>query len=135
MSNMMFYIGPAIGVIATIATLVFVFRFLGKMASANKEAARVLSVGQPAVGQVVAAQQTGTYVNNNPQISLRINVTPHGGAPYQVQMTKIVGMLEIPQYQIGAHLDVRVDPANPSNVAIAGPLQPVSAQQPGYQGY
>ena len=125
MHSLAFYIGPILGVLVTIGSLVFVFRFLSKMASANKEAARVLSIGTPAVGQVVAAQQTGTYVNNNPQIRLHINVTPHGGVPYQVQVTKIVSMFEIPQYQIGAQLDVRIDPSNPANVAIAGPLQPV----------
>lgn len=131
MHSFAFYIGPVIGVLATIGSLVFVFRFLSKMASASKEAARVLSIGQPAVGQVVSAQQTGTYVNNNPQIRLQINVTPHGGAPYQVQVTKVVSMFEIPQYQIGAQLDVRIDPANPANVAIAGPLQPVGMPHAG----
>ncbi len=128
MSNALFYIGPVIGGLVTIGTLVFVTRFLTKMANASKAAARVLSSGTPAVAQVLAANQTGTYVNNNPQIVLTLNVTPHGGTPYQAHVTKVVSMFEIPQYQVGAQLDVRVDPANPANVAVAGPLQPIGMQ-------
>lgn len=139
MSNTMFYIGPVIGVVVTVLSLVFVMRFLRGMANANKEAARILSTGHPATGQVLSAQQTGTYVNNNPQVMLVIHVTPqNGGAPYQTQLSKIVSMFEIPQYQVGAQLALMVDPGNPMKIAIAGPATPVAApmagaaMQPGY---
>ncbi|MEM6293198.1 MAG: DUF3592 domain-containing protein [Myxococcota bacterium] len=128
MDNFQFYIGPVIGVVFALVSVGFAVRIFSNLANASKEAARVLSIGQPAVGQVLSAMQTGTYVNNNPQIRLTICVTPHGGTPYQVNTTKVVSMFEIPQYQVGAQLDVRVDPANPSKVAIAGPLQPIAAQ-------
>ena len=104
MSNMMFYIGPIMGVVITIASLFFVFRFLRGMSKANEEAARILATGQPAVGQVISAQQTGTFVNQNPQVVLMLQVTPQHGPPYQAQVTKILSMLEIPQYQVGAQL-------------------------------
>ena len=135
MTNMMFYIGPAIGVIVTVVSVIFMIRVFGGLAKANKEAARILSTGQPATGQIASVQQTGTYVNNNPQVSLLINVTPQQGAPYQAQLTKIVSMFEIPQYQVGAALDLRVDPANPMSIAIAGPLQPGMAGAPQAGGY
>lgn len=122
--NLMFYIGPAIGVIVTVATLFFVFRMLGGLAKAKREEARILSTGTPAQGQIMAVQQTGTYINNNPQVVIVVQVTPQGGAPYQTQITKVVSMFEIPQYQVGAQVALRIDPVNPMNVAIAGGMPP-----------
>jgi hypothetical protein len=121
--SMMFYIGPAIGILVTVGTLFFVFRLLGGLAKAKKEEARILSTGAPAQGQIMAVQQTGTYVNNNPQVVIVVQVTPQGGQPYQTQITKVVSMFEIPQFQVGTAVSLRIDPMNPMNVAIAGGLQ------------
>jgi hypothetical protein len=57
-------------------------------------------------------------VNNNPQVLFTVLITPPGGQPYQAQLTKIVSLFEMSQYQVGAACQARIDPMNPQHVAI-----------------
>jgi hypothetical protein len=123
----MFYIGPAIGIIVTVMSLIFVFRLFGGLQKAAKEEQRILTTGQPAGGQIINVQQTGTYINNQPQVVISLQVFPPNGQPYQTSLTKVVSMFQIPQFQVGAQVALRIDPANPMQVAIAG-AQPMMGQ-------
>src|SRR5690606_4100277 len=118
-----------ITVVTVGGSLFFVFRLLGGLPKAAAEEQRLLQSGAPATGQIVAVQQTGTYVNNQPQVVIVVMVQPPGGQPYQAQLTKIVSMFETTQYQIGAQVHVRYDPQNPSKIAIATQQQ-VMGQNP-----
>ncbi|MBW2528417.1 MAG: hypothetical protein JRI23_29850 [Deltaproteobacteria bacterium] len=102
-------------------TLFFVFKMLKGLHSAAKQEQQLLASGAPAQGQIVAVQQTGTYVNHQPQVQIVVMVTPPGGQPYQAQLLKILSMIEIPQYQPGAQVQIRYDPTNPSRIAIVPP--------------
>ncbi len=110
-------------------SLFFVFRMIGGLQKQAQEEARLLQSGAPAQGQIMAVNQTGTYINNQPQVQIVVMVYPPNGQPYQAQLVKIVSMFETSQFQIGAQVHVRYDPQNPAKIAIATQQQ-VMAQQP-----
>lgn len=134
MENIAFFIGPAIGIVVTIASLFFVFRMIAGLAKGAKEEQRILQTGMPATGQVLGLQQTGTYINNNPQVVIALQVFPQQGQPYQTQVTKVVSLVQLPSLQMGAQLSLKVDPQNPMKVAIAAaaPAMPAMGQPMGY---
>jgi hypothetical protein len=64
---------------------------------------------------------TGTTLNDNPQVGLLLEVHPIGGQPYQVQTKSLVSRLKIPMIQIGNVVPVKYDPRDPSKVVLALP--------------
>jgi hypothetical protein len=64
---------------------------------------------------------TGTTLNDNPQVGLLLEVHPAGGQPYQVQTKSLVSRLKIPMVQIGNVVPVKYDPRDPSKVVLALP--------------
>jgi hypothetical protein len=73
--------------------------------------------GIPTTAQVLGMQMTGTMVNMNPQVMATLQVNGPQG-PYQVQTTAIVPQMNIPQFQPGRVVNVRVNPQNPMDVAV-----------------
>jgi hypothetical protein len=72
--------------------------------------AKVLSLGESGAGIVT--------VNDQPLLSLTLEVSDGYGTPYQVAIETIVPRYAIPQVQPGSIIAVRVDPLNPQNIAI-----------------
>lgn len=103
---------------ATAPMLWFAYKLVMNLQKGAAEERRLLQTGTPAQGQILAAQPTGTSVNNNPQVQFTVLITPPGGQPYQAQVTKIVSLFEMSQYQVGAACQARIDPMNPQHVAI-----------------
>jgi hypothetical protein len=62
--------------------------------------------------------QTGTYVNYNPQIGMQLEVTPPSGVPYTAQVMAVVPMVNIPQFQPGVTVPVKIHPTDPSKVEL-----------------
>lgn len=117
--------------VTTVPMVIFAIKMFSGLAHQAQEEQRLLTTGQPATGQILGLGQTGTYINNQPQVNIVLQVFPPGGQPYQTQITKILSMIEIPQYQPGAQVQVRYDPQNPMKVAIAGAMVNMMAP-PGY---
>lgn len=101
-------------VVVVILGIVFLPMLRGSMRSS-----KLLQTGVSAQAQILKVWQTGMYVNEQPQIGLLLQVQPANGAPFQVEAKKVVSMIQIPQFQPGAMLEVKYDPANPTEVAIA----------------
>ncbi len=112
-----------IGVL-TIAIIVIVFRKVGAMSAPNRE---LLATGESAQATIVNLWDTGTTVNDNPLVGLLLEVRPTSRPPYQVKTSLLISRLQIPQYQPGRVLAVKVDPKNPEKVAIAGVLSQAAA--------
>ncbi len=85
---------------------------------------RVREHGIPALGVVEAIEDTGNRFNDNPQVEMRVRVEREGQPPRVVEIDGILSVVEVPQYQPGARLDVRVDPEDPAHVVIVGPRPP-----------
>jgi len=61
---------------------------------------------------------TGTRVNHQPQLKLRLSVAAPGQEPYEVTVKKVVPMLLLPRLQFGFPLSVRVDQNDRKRVVI-----------------
>jgi|SRR5687768_9522160 hypothetical protein len=78
----------------------------------------IMKSGTPAQATIQNVWQTGTYVNNNPQIGMQLEVRPPSGVPYQAQVNAIIPLVNIPQFQPGAVVPVKIHPTDPSKVAL-----------------
>lgn len=79
---------------------------------------RVLQTGVAATATIVRVWDTGTRINDNPRVGMLLQVQPTTGAPFQAEIKETVSIVQMPMFQPGAHLEVKYDPAQPTNVAI-----------------
>ncbi len=105
-----------IGVVV-IAITVVILRKVAGMSNPNKD---LLTTGVGGMATIVNLWDTGTTVNDNPMIGMLLEIQPASGTPYQAKTSLLISRLQIPQYQPGRKLAVRIDPRNPQRVAIAG---------------
>jgi len=96
------------------AILFFTFRMLKGMGP-NRQ---ILQSGTRAQAVIRNVWQTGTYVNYNPQIGMQLEVTPPNGVPYTAQVMAVVPMVNIPQFQPGVSVPVKIHPTDPSKVEL-----------------
>ena len=73
-------------------------------------------VGQALIDQIA---DTGTTVNENPQVQFNLTVTIPGRDPYAATLTQIVSRVAIGSFQPGATVPVRVSPEDPQTLIIA----------------
>jgi len=78
----------------------------------------ILQNGIPAQATILNVQQTGVLVNHQPQVAFDLVVHPPGGAPYQARVKAIIPMVNIPQFQPGAQVSVKIHPTDPTKVAM-----------------
>ena len=67
--------------------------------------------------RLVSVMQTGTYINKNPQVSAVLELQGPEG-PYEVETEVVISLIRIPQFQPGAKIEVRVNPANAREVTM-----------------
>ena len=79
---------------------------------------RVLQTGVAATATIVRVWDTGTRINDNPQVGMLLRVQPTTGAPFQAEVKETVSIVQMPMFQPGASLEVKYDPAQPTSVAI-----------------
>jgi hypothetical protein len=78
----------------------------------------ILQNGIPAKAQILSVQQTGVMVNYQPQVAFQLEVTPPSGAPYQAQAKAVIPMVNIPQFQPGTEVPVKIHPTDPTRVVL-----------------
>ncbi|MGB9721580.1 MAG: hypothetical protein ACPL28_08895 [bacterium] len=74
--------------------------------------------GIPGTAEIISAEQTGVYINNLPQVRLRMSVTTSMIAPYTVTIKKVYNFIEIGKLVPGAKMQILVDPKNPKRVLL-----------------
>jgi hypothetical protein len=73
--------------------------------------------GTPMAARLLSVQETGIRVDMNPRVNAVLEV--HGPqGPYHAQTMTVVPQMSIPRFQPGAMVQVRVNPANPHDVAV-----------------
>lgn len=103
---------------ATVACSGMVDRYTG--ADVARE---VQAVGVPAEATVLAIWETGVRVNDNPVVGFRLEIHVEGREPWEAETKALISILDIPQIQPGAVLEVLYDPDDPQRVAIGRPGQ------------
>jgi len=78
----------------------------------------ILQNGIPAQATIRQVWQTGTFINENPQVGMQLEVRPPGGAPYVTQVNVVVPLINIPQFQPGTVVPVKISPTDASKVEL-----------------
>ncbi len=85
------------------------------MRNNQKRAQELMAVGTQGEATVLALQDTGMFINNNPRVSMLLEVRVGNLAPYQVQKVATIPMIRLSQIQVGAVVPVMVDMSNPTH--------------------
>ena len=103
-----------LGLVITGGVLFVIWRVM-KGLGPNRQ---ILQNGIPAQATIRQVWQTGTYVYYNPQIGMQLEVQPPNGAAYMAQVNAVVPMVNIPQFQPGVVVPVKISPTDPSKVEL-----------------
>ena len=79
---------------------------------------QLLTSGTPGKATIKGFTDTGALVNFNPQVVLDLSVEVAGNAPYDVHLSTSVPQTMLARLQPGSAVGVKVDPADPSSLAI-----------------
>lgn len=87
--------------------------------SGVSEAKRLQEAGTPATARILKIWDTGITVNDDPVIGLEVEVSREDGSVYTATIPKsLISRLDVPQFQPGMSVGVRIDPQDPAKVAI-----------------
>jgi hypothetical protein len=91
-------------------------------------ATTLVATGRKAVGTLIAVEDTGVTVNNNPRVRMRFLLEPQDGGPaYEAEKTTTVSRVSIPR--AGDRYPVWIDPADPNRFAFGIPETAEARQQ------
>jgi hypothetical protein len=63
-------------------------------------------------------EQTGLYVNNQPQIKLQVQVHPNTGRNFVSEVREVLTLIDMSQLRVGSTLKVKYNPANTKEVMV-----------------
>ena len=92
---------------------------MSQMSADQQQAQHLMANGRVGTAVITDVRQTGMFVNENPQVEMDLQVTVEGIPTYTATQRQVIAQIAIPQFQPGATVPVRVDPANPTSVLIA----------------
>ncbi|MBI4259595.1 MAG: hypothetical protein HY658_03420 [Actinobacteria bacterium] len=101
-----------------------------RMTHSYERRQRLLATGLPGRATILEMTQTGVLVNDQPQVELKMLVEVEGRPPHEVTQKAIVPLIALGRLSSGQPLPVKVDPANPNDLAIeweAAPVEPAVA--------
>jgi len=99
----------------TVVLVIVIRRFIQKKVGPDRT---VLEQGIAAKAKIISVQQSGMLVNYSPQVIFQLEVYPPSGPSYETTTKAVVPMVNIPQYQPGTEISVRIHPTDPSKVEI-----------------
>ena len=86
--------------------------------SGRKEACEIVAIGRSATAKIVRLLDTGATINQDPVVDFVLEVRPGEGTPYEAHSKALISRLEVPQFQPGRVVPVKVDPKDSRRVAI-----------------
>jgi hypothetical protein len=99
----------------TIGITWLAIRFIRKAMGPDRS---ILQNGIPAQARILSVQQTGVMVNYQPQVAFQLEVHPPGDVPYQAQAKAVIPVVNIPQFQPGTEVPVKIHPTDPTQVVL-----------------
>ena len=90
----------------------------------------LLKEGVRARAVVTTLDQTGTFINNQPECDVGLSIQPpEGGEPFNSSIRQVVLLTDIPKLQPGTVLTVRYDVRDRSKAFIEGTGEPPSVSE------
>lgn len=83
------------------------------------EAKKLQESGVAADARILAIWDTGITVNEDPVIAMRVEVSRPDGSVYDAVIPKtLISRLDVPRFQPGGTVPVRIDPQDPLHMAV-----------------
>ena len=79
---------------------------------------RIVKEGLEAEATVLDLWDTGTTVNQNPIVGLRLEVHPAAGRVFTAETERLVSRVDLPKVQPGKKVQVKYDPDNETAALI-----------------
>jgi len=103
--------------------MMLIFMTAGGCAVADRlsgvsDAKALQETGEPADAKIIKIWDTGITVNNDPVVGFLLEVRPAGKPVYQAETKLRISRLDIPRFQPGTVMPVRIDPHDPNHVAL-----------------
>lgn len=108
-------------ILVPIGITLFAFKGLFKHFTGGGERKRILAEGRAAKAKIISLGESGrgvVTVNNQPFVTIKLEVYDGDKPPYQVEIKTIISRLDVPRFQPGVMLGVKIDPQNPQKVVI-----------------
>ena len=115
--------------VSTIVPLGVTGYFLFRMFKNMNQNSAVIKNGISAPAVLLRADDTGTTMNDSPQVRLTLQVNPEYGPSFQAVTTTFIGRLQIGLITPGSACVVRYDPSDPGKVALESLGTPVIKPQ------
>lgn len=113
-----FMADPIVGIGVGCVMIAVFYLFYRVLIKPAMEHSRLLKNGTPATGTILSVQETGTRINNQPLVKLRLQVNLANNPPYEVETKTVVSYFQIATVQPGNTLQLMVDPQNKMKVTI-----------------
>jgi len=86
------------------------------MAKNYTDTSNLGQTGMGASAEVLGIEDTGTLINFNPVVRLKLSVTPQFGMPFETTAETAVSKIAIPR--VGDKINIKYNPANTSQVLV-----------------
>jgi hypothetical protein len=111
--------------VSTVVPLGVTGYFLYRMFKNMNQNSGLIKTGVSAPAVILNAEDTGTTMNESPQVRLTLQVNPAFGSSFQAVTTTFVGRLQVGLITPGSACTVRYDPNDTTKVAIESLGTPV----------
>ena len=81
----------------------------------REKAEQLMAKGTQGEATILALEDTGMFINNNPRVRLKLEIRMPYGAPYEITKTMTVPLIRLSQVQTGSVVQVMVDMSDPTN--------------------
>lgn len=79
---------------------------------------RLLRDGTEADAVLLNVEQTGLYVNKQPQVKLQLQVHPLIGRNFVSEAREVISLIDLGRLRIGSSLKVKYNPANTKEITV-----------------
>ncbi len=110
--------GAALGAGIVFLVVAFAGTMLFSFLAPECERDELLKTGVAAKGVILGIEDTGNRYNDQPQVILKVRVEPEGGETYETETKMIISPVYLPQFQPGARVNLKYDPAERTKIAV-----------------
>ena len=107
------------GLIITIAAIAIPIMLMRKK---KQQAENLAAGGTQGEAKILSMSDTGMRINDDPRVTLEMEITMPMRPPYTLTKTMVVPMIRLPQAQVAAVVGVMVDMSDPTNPDKVGLL-------------
>ncbi|BDZ70665.1 hypothetical protein [Methanobacterium petrolearium] len=68
--------------------------------------------------EILSREQTGTYINEQPEVKFKLLITTPFDEPYELEHKEIVNLLDMGSIPVGRKIQVMVHPDNPKDIIL-----------------